>query len=110
MDLTKETKELIFPIQVTKETRDGTHKNIFIRLLVTENEEPVMHSRLGSTELRVDKPLPPKKNEPPKPMPVAAAPKPKEPEPPMKVRLTRLQQLRLDAKKKAEAEAGGGGE
>jgi len=109
MDLTKDTTELVFPIQTTKETRDGTHKNIFVRLLITENEEPVLHSRLGSTELRVDKPIPPKKNEPPKPMPVAAAPKPKEPEPPVKVRLTRLQQLRLDAKKKAEAEAGGGG-
>jgi len=109
MDLTKDTTELVFPIQTTKETRDGTHKNIFVRLLITENEEPVIHSRLGSTELRVDKPIPPKKNEPPKPMPVAAAPKPKEPEPAVKVRLTRLQQLRLDAKKKAEAEAGGGG-
>jgi hypothetical protein len=109
MEITKDTKELVFPIAVTKETRDGTHKNIFCRVLITENGEPVMHSRLGSTELRVDKPIPPKKNAPPKPAVVAEAPKPKEPDPPMKVRLTRLQQLRLDAKKKAEAEAGGGG-
>ena len=111
LEITKETKELIFAIKTTKETRAGTHKNIFCRVLITQNSEPVMHSRVGATELRVDKPIPPKKNEPPpKPKPVVAKkPEPKKPEPVKKVRLTRLQQLRLDAKKKAEAEAGGGG-
>lgn len=110
IEFTKDTTELVFPIKTTMETRPGTHKNIFVRVVYTENSEPVTHSRLGGTELRVDKPLPPKKNEPPKPAPVAKAPEPKTPEPPMKVRLTRLQQLRLDAKKKAAAEAGGGEE
>jgi hypothetical protein len=112
LEITKETKELVFLIKTTKETRAGTHKNIFCRVLITQNSEPVMHSRVGATELRVDKPIPPKKNEPPKPKPapvVAKKPEPKKPEPVKKVRLTRLQQLRLDAKKKAEAEAGGGG-
>jgi hypothetical protein len=112
LEITKETKELVFAIKTTKETRAGTHKNIFCRVLITQNSEPVMHSRVGATELRVDKPIPPKKNEPPKPKPapvVAKKPEPKKPEPVKKVRLTRLQQLRLDAKKKAEAEAGGGG-
>ena len=110
LEITKDTKELIFPIKTTKETRAGTHKNIFCRVVITENSEPIMHSRVGATELRVDKPLPPKKNEPPKPAPVVAKkPEPKKPEPVKKVRLTRLQQLRLDAKKKTEAEAGGGG-
>ncbi|MEO2022114.1 MAG: PPC domain-containing protein [Pirellulaceae bacterium] len=111
LEITKETKELVFPIKTTKETRAGTHKNIFCRVLITQNSEPVMHSRVGATELRVDKPIPPKKNEPPKPKPVVVAkkPEPKKPEPVKKVRLTRLQQLRLDAKKKTEVEAGGGG-
>lgn len=112
LEITKETKELVFPIKTTKETRAGTHKNIFCRVLITQNSEPIMHSRVGATELRVDKPIPPKKNEPPKPKPapvVAKKPEPKKPEPVKKVRLTRLQQLRLDAKKKAESEAGGGG-
>jgi len=110
MEFTKDTTELIFPIKTTVETRPGTHKNIFLRIVYTENGEPVTHSRIGGTELRVDKPIPPKKDAPPKPAPVAKAPEPKKPEEPMKVRLTRLQQLRLDAKKKAEAEAGGGAE
>ena len=94
LEITKDTKELIFPIKTTKETRAGTHKNIFCRVVITENSEPIMHSRVGATELRVDKPLPPKKNEPPNPAPVVAKkPEPKKPEPVKKVRLTRLQQL-----------------
>jgi hypothetical protein len=110
LEITKDTKELVFPIKTTKETRAGTHKNIFCRVVITQNSESIMHSRVGATEFRVDKPLPPKKNEPPKPAPVVAKkPEPKKPEAPKKVRLTRLQQLRLDAKKKAEGAAGGGG-
>ncbi len=115
MQLTKGQEELVFPIKVDKAAKAGTQKNIFIRLVLTEQGEQVMHSRLGSTELRIDLPPPPKKNEPPKPKPVAAAvkkptPTPAAPTPKKVVRLTRLQKLRLKAKQQQQAgdSAGGG--
>ena len=115
LQLTKDMKELVFPIKVEKAAKPGTQKNIFCRVLITDKGEPVMHSRLGGTELRVDKPPPPKKNEPkPKPKPKVVAkkkPAPKKPAPKKVVRLTRLQKLRLKAKQKREgvegADAGG---
>jgi hypothetical protein len=68
---------------------------------VTENGEPVVHN-IGATELRVDVPLPPKKDQPA----VAAAPQPKQPAPmnaaPMK-RLSRLEQLRLEQEEREKA-------
>lgn len=107
LEITAETKELVFPITTKGDSPAGTHKNIFCRITVTESNEPIVHARVGSTELRVDKPLP---------KPVAAAPKPKEepkpaaaeaPKPAPKKRLTRLQKLRLEAKERAAARAAG---
>ena len=81
----------------------GAHKNVFCRVTLTDQSEPIIHSRLGVTELRIDKPLPPKKNAPPKPKP---APKKvvvkKAPEKKPEKRLTRLEKLRLEAKKRRE--------
>lgn len=102
MEITKDTKELVFKIKTEADSPAGNHKNIFCQVVVTENAEPITHARLGSTELRVDKPLP---------KPVAAAPKPDAPKvaekaaptPPVEKRLTRLEKLRLEAK----AAAGG---
>ncbi|MEQ9409847.1 MAG: PPC domain-containing protein [Fuerstiella sp.] len=100
MQITKDTKELVFKVKTEGDSPAGTHKNIFCQVVVTENNEPITHARVGSTELRIDKPLPkpvvaaPKKEEPK--AAVAAAPKP-----PAEKRLTRLEQLRLDAKKAA---------
>lgn len=108
LDLNADTKELVFPITTKADSPAGTHKNIFCRVTVTENSEPIVHARVGGTELRVDKPLPkpvaaaPKPKEEPKPMPTAEAPKPKP-----KKRLTRLQKLRLEAKERAAARASG---
>jgi hypothetical protein len=62
--------------------------------VITTNGEPIAHT-LGTGELRIDTPLPPKPNQPaavaPAPMPVAAAPMP-----PAEKRLSRLEKLRLD--------------
>lgn len=99
LEITKDTKELIFRIKTEADSPPGNHKNIFCTVVVTENNEPITHARVGGTELRVDKPLPkpvaaaPKKEEP-KPAAVAAAP-----QPPAEKRLTRLEKLRLEAKK-----------
>lgn len=106
--ITKDTKEVVFPVKTAKDTRAGTHKSVFCRLTITRDGEPILHSNIGGTHLRVDKPLPPKKNEPPKPKPAVVAKKkePPKPEPVKKVRLTRLQKLRLEKKKKQEAAGG----
>ena len=108
--ITKDTKEVIFPVKTTKKTRAGTHKSLFCRVTIMRGGEAILHSNVGGTQLQVDKPLPPKKNEPPKPKPKAVAKKkaPPKPMPKKVVRLTRLQKLRLEAKKKREAAAAGG--
>lgn len=101
LQITGDTKELVFKVKTETDSPAGNHKNIFCSIVVTENSEPITHARVGGTELRVDKPLPkpvvtaPKKVEP-KPAAVAAAPKP-----PVEKRLTRLEKLRLEAKKAA---------
>ncbi|RMG35259.1 MAG: peptidase [Planctomycetota bacterium] len=107
LEFTKDTKELVFPVQTDKTSPPGRHRSVFCQATIMVNGEPVVH-RLASTELRIDKPLPPKPNQPapkpttaPKPAPKPAAPRP--------VRLTRLQKLRLEAKKRAEAAKRAGG-
>jgi hypothetical protein len=90
---TKDTAELVFKIKAAPEARDGKHGGLVCRTVFNVNGEPVTHT-LGSTELRVDKPLPPTVDAP-KPMPVAAA-KPKAAPMPEKKRLSRLEQLRLE--------------
>ena len=62
--------------------------------MVPVNGEPVVHN-VGSTELRIDKPLPVKvATAVPSPMPM---PKPMaQPAQPMEKRLTRLEKLRLE--------------
>ena len=108
--LTKDLKEIIFKVTTDKTTPAGRHKTVFAQITIPMNGENIVHN-VGSTELRVDVPLPPKVA-PPKPAApaVAAAPKPAAPAvvaPPK--RLTRLEMLRLEKAKKAEAAGGGGG-
>jgi hypothetical protein len=98
LKLTKELGELVFKIKTTDKSPAGRHKTLLCRATIMANGEPIVHG-LGSGELRIDVPLPPKANEPaPAPMPapaaVAAAP-----EKPPEKRLTRLEQLRLDREK-----------
>ena len=103
MEFNKDTKELVFKITTDPASPEGRHKNVFAQVVVTENNESIVHARVGTTELRIDKPLPPPKDKPkeePKPQVVAKKEEPKKEEP---KRLTRLEQLRLEAKKRAEA-------
>ena len=100
LEITKDTKELVFKVKTETDSPAGNHKNIFCSVVVTENNEPITHARVGKTELRVDKPLPkpvakPAKKAVPKPVAKAA------PKPPAEKRLTRLEKLRLEAKKVA---------
>ncbi|MEX2286795.1 MAG: peptidase, partial [Planctomycetaceae bacterium] len=98
LDITKDTKELAFKVQTDPTSPAGTHKSIFCRVVLTENGEPVVHSYVGETELRIDQPL----VKPAAPATPAAAPaaQPVAEAPPEK-RLTRLEKLRLEAKKAA---------
>ncbi|MDA0587014.1 MAG: PPC domain-containing protein [Planctomycetota bacterium] len=109
--LTKDSKEIIFKVTTDMTTPAGRHATVFAQITIPMNGENIVHN-VGSTELRVDVPLPPKV-EPPKPAAPAVvaaptpAPAPAVAAPPR--RLTRLEMLRLEKAKKAEA-AGGGGE
>jgi len=59
---------------------------------------------VGSSELRIDVPLPPKQNEAPKaPAPAVAAKKPEPPKLAAQKRLTRLEQLRLEQEEREKA-------
>ena len=107
-EFTAKDQQVVFTVKTTANSKAGKHKTLVARAVVTINGEPVTHM-FGTGELRIDKPLPPKKNEPAAPK---AAPKPK-PKPTAKP-LTHLEKLRLErqqakqaavAKAKAEAEA-----
>ena len=106
LKIAPDTKELVFKIKTAADSPEGNHKNVFCQVTVVENNEPIVHARVGSSELRIDKPLPAPVAAPmPAPMPVAAAAPAPMPAPPAEKRLTRLEKLRLEAQQKA---AGGG--
>ncbi|MFK7820719.1 MAG: pre-peptidase C-terminal domain-containing protein [Planctomycetaceae bacterium] len=101
-EIDKAAKEIVFKVKTDKASPAGAHKNVFCRVTLMDQNEPIIHSRLGVTELRIDKPLPPKKNAPkPKPAPKKVVAK-KAPEKKPEKRLTRLEKLRLEAKKRRE--------
>lgn len=107
LEFNKDTKEIAFPIKVEPTAPAGIHRNIFCQIIVMENGEPVLHN-LGGSELRIDVPLPPKKDAPvvakqPTPMPM---PMPNPMAPPMK-RLSRLEQLRLEQEEREKAAKAG---
>jgi len=99
----KDSTQMVFPIKVEEKARPATYKSLVCRAVVVQNGEPVTHT-LGTGELRVDKPLPPKVAAP-KPKPQAKPkPKPAAPKPPVKKRLSRLEQLRLERMKAQEGQ------
>ncbi|QDU79378.1 putative subtilase-type serine protease precursor [Polystyrenella longa] len=108
MTLKAGQEELVFKLTTDPTSPEGTHKNIFCRVIITQNNEPILHNTPG-TELRIDKPLPPPKDAPPMPtptpMPVAQKEEPKPPEAKPEKRLTRLEKLRLEAKQRSDAAA-----
>jgi Bacterial pre-peptidase C-terminal domain len=106
LKINKDTKEIAFPIKVEPTAPAGTHKNIFCQVVVMENGEPVVHS-VGSSELRIDVPLPPKKDAPPPAKTVAAPPPMPNPMAPPVKRLSRLEQLRLEQEEREKAAKAG---
>ncbi len=111
MELTKDTKEMAFPIVTDKASPAGKHGGIFAQVVIDRGGE-LITGNVGGTELRIDVPLPPKVAVvPPMPMatPMVTTPPPMPPNPavPPK-RLTRLEQLRLEQEEREKAAAGGG--
>jgi len=102
MDVMKDAKELAFKVQIDPTSPPGQHNNIFCQVVVMKNSEPIVHN-LGGTQLRIDVPLPPKANEPPKPAPMPVATKPNEPPKAPEKRLTRLEKLRLEQEERERA-------
>ena len=90
MKMTKESAEVVFDLATTAASPPGNHKTVRCRAVVTENGEPIVHM-LGTSELRILKPAPPKAaaEAKPAPKPVPAEKKPAERP------LSRLEQLRL---------------
>jgi hypothetical protein len=104
MEVTKDTKEVAFPIVADKTSPAGKHGGIFAQVVIEKGGE-LITANTGGTELRIDVPLPPKAaaaapaaNPPPK----AATPM-GQPE----KRLTRLEKLRLEQEEREKAAAGG---
>lgn len=95
LEFTKDTTELVFKVTSTKDARPGRYPSLICVTNFQIDGDTVTHT-LGTGELRVDAPLPPKPNAPPAaaPMPMPAAAPAVAPAP-MK-RLTRLEQLRLE--------------
>jgi hypothetical protein len=89
IEITKDSKELSFPLTVDPAAPVGQHKNLFCQVIVTQDGEPIVQN-VGSTELRIDKPLV---------AAVAAKPQasaPAKPAAPTEKRLSRLEQLRKE--------------
>ena len=63
LEMTAETKELKFHIQTTEKTPPGIHKTLLCRFSILQDGEPIAHT-LGNGQLRIDRPLPPKKEKP----------------------------------------------
>ena len=105
MKFNKESKELIFNLKTDKTSPVGKH-NLFCRLTITQDSEPIV-SRAGGVQLQIDKPPPPPPEAKAQPKP-EAKPQPvvaKKPDAPKAKPLTRLEKLRLAAKERAEQRA-----
>lgn len=106
VEVKKDSQEVIFKVTTDATTPAGRHKNVFAQVTIPMNGEAVVHNT-GKTELRVDKPLPPKVDAPkPAAAPAVAAAKPAAPAAKPERRLSRLEMLRLE-KAKAAGAAGG---
>jgi len=100
MKITKATEELIFKVKTDATSPAGNHKNIFCRLLITQNNEPILAST-GVTDLQIDVPLPAPTNPPPMPKAEVAQAQPQPAAKPEKP-LSRLEKLRLAAQQAKE--------
>jgi Bacterial pre-peptidase C-terminal domain len=97
IEITKDSKELSFPLTVDAAAPAGVHKNLYCQVIVTQNGEPIAQN-VGGTELRIDKPLVAATTaaKPQAAPPAAAAPTEK--------RLSRLEQLRKEQEEREKGQ------
>jgi hypothetical protein len=100
-EITKDTTELVFNVNTTANSPVGKHATVICLATIMANDEPILHT-LGTGELRIDEPIPPKADAPvaaaaPAPMP-EAAPMPEK-------RLSLLEKLRLERQQAKAARA-----
>ena len=100
--ITKDTTDLVFRLKTDPASPAGETKTLFCQVVVTQDGEPIVHN-LGFGRLRIDAPLPQKKNAPASAKPAVASAKPEAPEKP----LSRLEKLRLESQERAKAAAAG---
>jgi hypothetical protein len=102
LEFNQDATQVVFKLKTTGNSPVGKHPTLLCRAIVTAQDEPITHM-LGTGELRIDEPLPPKPMEtaaaPPMPMPTPMAEKPPE------KRLTLLEKLRLERKQAKEQAA-----
>jgi len=48
------SEQVVFPLKIAADARTGVHKQLFCRVVITENDEPVLHN-IYRGELRIDK-------------------------------------------------------
>ena len=99
--ITKDSAEVVFHLKTEPGSPAGEAKNLFCQVVITRDGEPIVHN-LGSGRLRIDAPLPTRKNAATtaaKPASAAASAKP----------LSRLEKLRLESRERAKAANGEGG-
>ena len=97
LDVSAEAKEVAIPLTLDAASPVGQHKNLICQVTLVQNGEPMVYTA-GVGELRIDKPLPPKPNQPAAKT-AAAAPQPK-----TEKRLTRLEQLRKEQQERERGE------
>jgi hypothetical protein len=98
-EITKDSTQLVFPVKTTVRSPVGQHRTLLCRAVMLVENQPVTHM-LGTGELRIEKPLPPKPAQAAKPQ---AAPPP-QPAKPAEKTLTRLEKLRLERAKPPSGE------
>ena len=94
---TKDADHLTFHLKTDASSPAGNHANLFCRVVITQNGEPIVHN-IGSGALRIDAPLPDKPAEA-APAPAVAAKPADAPAKP----LSRLEKLRLESKQRQAA-------
>jgi hypothetical protein len=61
LDLAATATELAFPVKVAADAPAGSHKNVFCQLRVPHGDSWILHAT-PTTQLRIDKPLPPEED------------------------------------------------
>jgi hypothetical protein len=105
MEITKDTKEFAFKLNVPKTAPAGMHRNLFCQVVLTHHGEAVT-ANTGYSELRIDVPIPPKTGTPVVAKPATPQPMAQPNKPPEK-RLTRLEKLRLEQQEREKAQQAG---